>query len=244
MTTPDRPKERIFRVLHFLQWLLEAAAKRTLIEYKPRRYHNRLLRRYLGSLGGSIVNVSGWEDRDKEGGFYRDYFGAHDRYVLTNIHGDRGMPPVIPEGVESVFLDLEDPLPDELRGAFDVVFSHTVLEHVYDTDSALENLAAMSRDVVVTTVPWAQSVHYMESFSDYVRLSPFKLKRFFESRGFTVLLVDANDQAFFSVYQTMIVSRHPERHADAFRGAPMLYDIQVHPGRMGRYGAPGLTSDD
>ena len=232
----------VFRLVHFLSWLLHGLAKRTIAEHKPRRFHNAVLRRHLASLGGSIINVSGWEDRDKEGGFYRDYFGPHDRYVISNINGDRGMPPEIPEGVESVFLDLEEPLPEDLKGEFDVVVSHTVLELVFRTDVALENLAALSRDVVVTVVPWSQSVHYTDSFGDYVRLSPLKLKRFFEERGFTVLLSTANDQAFFNVYVTVIASRHPERHADAFRDAPLSYDVQIHPGRFGSYGASGLNS--
>ena len=230
-----------FRLLHFLAWILHGVAKRTISHHKPRRYHNAVLRRYLGTLGGSIINVSGWEDRDKEGGFYRDYFGPHDRYVISNIHGDRGMPPEIPEGVESVFLDLEEPLPEELAGAFDVVYSHTVLEHVFHTDTALENLATLSRDVVVTVVPWSQGVHYTDSFGDYVRLSPLKLKRFFEERGFTVLLATANDQGFFNVYVTVIVSRHPELHP-AFADAPVRFDIQLQPGPGGRYGASGRNN--
>lgn len=223
-------------------WAFSGVAKRLMSQYRPRPFHNQVLRVYLSSLGGDVVNVSGWEDSDRQGGFYRGYFGALTRYAVTNIEGDRGMPGSSPLGVDQIYLDLEQPLDERLVQAFDVAFSHTVLEHIFDIESALENIAAMSRDVVVTVVPFSQSVHYSNSYGDYLRVSPFYLKRFFEGRGFEVLLSVTNDQGFFPVYLTMIVSRKPDRHREAFRHAPLQYDTQIAPDRYGRFGRSGLDT--
>ena len=231
-----------FSILNFFQWCLGGIARRALPEFHHRAFSNRILRQHLRHLGGDIVNVSGWEDRDKEGGFYRQYYGWLNRYVITNIGGESGMPAEIPEDVESVYLDLEQPVPAELIGQFDVVFSHTVLEHVYTTQQALENLALLSRDVVVTVIPFSQGVHYTSSFSDYVRLSPFYLKRFFEERGFTVLLSTCNDQPFFPIYLVFVATLCPEKHVESFSDAPVSYEVQILPSRLGRFGESGLMS--
>jgi len=229
-------------VFNFLQWCLTAVARRFIGYEHPRPSSNKVLRTYLRHVGGEIINISGWEDSDKQGAHYRDYFGRVDRYVISNIGGQSGMPAAVPAGVESVYLDLEHTVPDELRGRFDVVFSHTVLEHIYTVHEALETMAALTRDLVVTVVPFSQCVHYTHSFSDYLRPSPFYLKRFFEERGFTVLLSTANDQPFFPVYFVFIVSRHPERHREAFKNAPVSFDIQILPARWGKFGVSGLMS--
>ena len=52
--------------------MLEAYTRR----FQPRQWSNDVLRSLVPYLREStrVVNVSGWEDRDKEGGHYRDYF--------------------------------------------------------------------------------------------------------------------------------------------------------------------------
>jgi SAM-dependent methyltransferase len=230
------------RVLSFLYWILRGLGKRTARGSAPRAFSNRVLRNYLQFLGGDIINVSGWQDSDKEGDFYRNYYGESLRYVVSNIHGEGGMPAEPSPDVESIYLDLDEPLPQELEGAFDVVFSHTVLEHVFDTQLALQNLDRLSRDTVITVVPFSETVHYTHSYGDYVRLSPLFLKRFFEERGYSVLLSVSNEQPFFPVYLVFIASRYPERHEPHFRSAPRCYEVQLTPVRWGRYGAAtGLT---
>jgi len=57
----------------------------------------------------------------------KDYFSKASTYSVTNYHPEKntGMAKE-PETV----LDLESRLPEELVKRFDVVFNHTVLEHV------------------------------------------------------------------------------------------------------------------
>jgi len=140
---------------------------------------------------GDVVNVSGWKDEDKEGGAYRDYFPSAASYTVTNFergYGFQGRP-------GEVLLDLTVPVRDELRGKFDVVFNHTTLEHIYNTDLAFENLCAMSRDVVIIVVPFLQPVHEGEdnAYSDFWRFSPAAVRKMFEERGLHPLYVSYND---------------------------------------------------
>lgn len=227
--------------LSFLHWILQGVGKRTCGESRPRPFSNRVLRQYLQFLGGDIINVSGWKDSDKEHSFYRDYYGWRHRYVVSNVYGERGMPASPSVEVESVYLDLERPLPTGLERAFDVVFSHTVLEHVFETRVALENIDRLSRDVVAIVVPFSESLHYTQSYGDYLRLSPLFLKRFFEERGYSVLLCTCNEQPFFPIYVIFIASREPEHHEVAFYSAPRSFEVRISPSRWGRYRHVGLT---
>jgi hypothetical protein len=223
------------------QWWLNGLAKRLVGDLRPRRFSNRVLSQYLRHLSGDIINVSGWRDSDKEGGRYRDYYASSRRYVISNIDGEGGMPAVLPDDAEDVFLNLDDPIDNALSRQFDVVFCHTVLEHVFNADTALRNLAALSRDVVVIVVPFSQSVHYTNSYSDYHRFSPYCLKRFFQDEGFSVLLSVANGQPFFATYVVFIASRLQERHSASFAGAPKECDVAIAPGRWGRYQRSGMA---
>jgi hypothetical protein len=229
------------RLLSFLHWVLIGFRKRVLKKENPRAFTNRILRKYLRYFSGDIINVSGWQDADKQGGYYRDYYDSRRRYVISNIDGECGMPSYVPDGVESMYVNLDYPLSPQLRLRFDVVFSHTVLEHVFNVRQALQNLADLSRDVVVTVVPFSQQVHHTTSFSDYIRLTPFFLKKFFEERGFSVLLCAVNDQPFTPIYILFIVTRYPEKYKHLFSNAPLQYDVQIYPSRGGRYGSKGLT---
>ena len=71
---------------------------------------------------GSVVNVSGWRDSDKEGGTYHaNYFRGATEYLVTNwkseAGGLQGDPP------NERFLDLEHDLPEDLAGRFEVVLA-------------------------------------------------------------------------------------------------------------------------
>jgi hypothetical protein len=220
--------------LTFSQWALNGVAKRALPDLRPRRFSNLVLRKYLAHMSGHIVNVSGWRDSDKEGGRYRHYYASTDRYVLTHVSGEGGAEAEPPSDCEALYLDLNEPLNAELVEQFDVVFCHTVLEHVFDAGTALRNLALLSRDVVAIVVPFSQSVHYTGSYSDYHRFTPFALKEFFEKSGFSILLSDHNAQPFFPVYVVCIASRTPDAHLRHFADAPVRFDPILSPGRWGR----------
>jgi len=157
-----------------------------------RRWSNRELRRIAPLLAGSVVNVSGWRDDDKEGGTYRaDYFTRATEYWVTNWKAEaRGLQGDLPN---ERFLDLEAPLPHDMLGRFDVVFNHTTLEHVFDVFKAFANLCAMSRDAVVVVVPFLQEQH--GEYGDYWRFTPWALKRMFATHALVPAFLSHNDGA-------------------------------------------------
>ena len=174
----------------------------------PRLWSNAELRKFAHLFGGRVVNVSAWNDGDKQGGKYRDYFSKADSYSLTNYDDDkRGF-----QGVEGeIFLDLTAPFPDELRGRFDVVFNHTTLEHIYEVERAFGNLCALTRDVVILVVPFVQSMH--SSYGDFWRFSPQAVARMFEDKGFHIGYLSFNSHKRASIYVFCIALRDKGRWA-------------------------------
>lgn len=173
-----------------------------------RYWSNRELRRVAPKLAGDVVNVSGWDDRDKQGGHYEQYFSAATSYHRTNYGGFRGFQGDSGE----IKLDLTEDLPEELHGRFDVVFNHTVLEHIFDVNKAFANLCRMSRDAVVIVVPFSQVQHESESYGDYWRFTPTCLRRLFEVNGMEVIYESESPHRDAAIYLLFVASRQPERH--------------------------------
>lgn len=193
-----------------------------------RRWSNRELSKFSALLGGDVVNVSGWEDDDKAGSRYRDYFPLATSYSVTNYGGFRGS-----ASGSDIALDLEKPPPEELVYAFDVVFNHTVLEHVYDVQAAVATLCALSRDLVIVVVPFVQEQHYTESFGDYWRFTPMALDRMFSEHGFTAIHSSWNHHRYAATYIFFIASRNPDNHIALMSAVPGSYArrlLRRHPG--------------
>ncbi|MGO9378061.1 MAG: hypothetical protein ACLPN1_04800 [Dissulfurispiraceae bacterium] len=185
----------------------------------PRIWSNRELDRFARLFHGDIVNVSGWQDIDKEGRHYKDYFQNADSYTITNYKAEaRGF-----QGLSNeVFLDLEADLPRELYYRFDAVFNHTTLEHIYSVHKAFRNLCDMTKDVVILVLPFMQQYH--ADYGDYWRLTPLAVKRMFEDNGFTILYQSFNTHSMSSVYTFTIASRCPEKWEGYFDWSFSLVD--------------------
>lgn len=172
-----------------------------------RAWSNEQLRRVAPLFGGRIVNVSAWKDEDKQGGRYEDYFSSADSYHITNFDGDCGF-----QGIDAeIFLDLTGDLPGELSGAFDVVYNHTTLEHIFDVMKAFDNICAMSKDVVVLVLPFAQTQHEASTWKDYWRFTPSWFREAFRRKGFEVVYLASNQDKNAAVYVFCVAARHPER---------------------------------
>ena len=172
-----------------------------------RLWSNGELRRLAPVFAGEVVNVSGWDDRDKDGGRYRDYFTAASGYAITNYGGERGLQHRSGE----YYLDLAGEVPEELRQRFDVAFNHTTLEHVFDVRAAFRNLCALTRDVAIVVVPFAQAQHETASFGDFWRFTPTCLRRLFSENGLSVIYEAENSHRNSATYLLFAGSRHPER---------------------------------
>lgn len=162
----------------------------------PRIWSNVELRKFAHLFDGSVVNVSAWRDEDKEGLRYKSYFERAREYWITNYRADaRGWQD---DAQDQVFLDLEQPLPADLEGRFDVVFNHTTLEHVFDVHAAFRNLCLMARDVVIVVVPFLQEQH--GEYGDYWRFTPLCVERLFGLNGMSLVYISFNDGPGDAVY--------------------------------------------
>jgi hypothetical protein len=176
----------------------------------PRVWSNQILRRIAPYFDGDVINVSGWNDEDKQGGRYRTYFTRARSYRITNYGGYRGRA----EDGGDVRLDLEATLASEFIGCADVVYNHTTLEHVFDIFKAAANLCAMTRDVVIVVVPAFQEEHPNESFGDYWRFMSGGVRRLFETNGLTPVFLASSPYRDTAVYHFCVASKRPERWKD------------------------------
>ncbi len=172
-----------------------------------RRWSNRELRKLAPLFTGDIVNVSAWDDRDKEGGYYKDYFTQKSGYYYTNYAGERGL-----QGQNNeYFLDLTADLPDELKHRFDVVFNHTTLEHVFEVRKAFQNLCLASKDIAIVVVPFCQKMHGKDMYEDFWRLTPTCLRYLFRENNFEVVYEAQSPYRDAAIYLLFVASRDPEK---------------------------------
>lgn len=180
-------------------------------QVRPREWSNKELARVAPMFDGAVINVSGWRDEDQRGGHYRDYFCRARSYVVSNFRGARGMEN---EPGDAVYIDLEDSLPAELAGRYQVAFNHTTLEHVFEIRRAIANICTLSSDAVILVTPFLQSVHFEEgAFGDYWRPTPMCLNRILADNGFTTMYQAANDTPWHYVYLFTVAVRDVDRSA-------------------------------
>lgn len=176
-----------------------------------RRWSNQETKRIAGFFEGEIANVSGWDDRDKEGRYYSKYFHKCTSYYLTNYPGYRGFN----NRPGEIKLDLTAELPSDLIDRFDVVFNHTTLEHIFDVRVAFANLCRMSRDVVIVIVPFSQVQHESADWGDYWRFTPTCLRTLFWENSLEVVYEAESPHRDAAVYLLFVGSKHPEKYRAA-----------------------------
>jgi hypothetical protein len=166
----------------------------------PRRFSNALLRYYAPLFRGFTINVSGWDDRDGEGGHYQDYFINCSSYAVSNAPvGHKGLGSVSNKNIEEIEIDLLKKIDSGLQKKFDVVFNHTTLEHIFAVEKAFENICQLSCDAVILVVPVMQNIHIKE-YGDYWRPTTLGIVKLFLKNGFEPLVVQVNDQPFSPIY--------------------------------------------
>lgn len=149
----------------------------------PRIWSNRELEKFAHLFSGKGVNVSGWKDVDKEGKKYRDYFSNISEYWITNYKSEaRGFQG---DQENEIFLDLEEDLDESMYSKFDVVFNHTVLEHIFDVNKAFENICKLSNDIVIVVVPFLQEQH--AEYGDYWRFTPLAVEKLFQKNNMDLI---------------------------------------------------------
>ena len=173
----------------------------------PRIWSNRELEKFAHLFSGKGVNVSGWKDVDKEGKKYRDYFSNISEYWITNYKSEaRGF-----QGNQEneIFLDLEEDLDESMHGKFDVVFNHTVLEHIFDVNKAFENICKLSNDIVIVVVPFLQEQH--AEYGDYWRFTPLAVEKLFQKNSMDMIYINYNDASDDSIYIFAIGTKNKDK---------------------------------
>jgi hypothetical protein len=218
------PKTATLRTLEWArQWITNQARLRQ-PEMNPRRWSNAELKMLCPLFSGDVVNVSGFKDEDKEGGLYRDYFPQASSYTITNYAGSGQVGDGAPG---SIYLDLQAKPEPALAQKFDVAINHTVLEHIEWIQPAFENIAHLTREALITVVPFLQDEHYAPGiYGDYWRYPPLGLKALYEQHGFTLIYLNANDTPWYPVYLTAVGVRHPEKFPD-FPKSPWGENVRV-----------------
>ena len=118
---------------------------------KARHWSNKQLKLFAHLFKGDIVNVSGWQDLDKQGATYKSYFKNCNDYWITNYKPEaRGFQGDLEN---ELYLDLGDDS-NSVDRTFDCVFNHTVLEHVFEVQTAFQKLCSLSDDIVILIVPF------------------------------------------------------------------------------------------
>lgn len=173
-----------------------------------RYWSNKELKRIASVFDGEIVNVSAWDDQDKEGRTYKQYFSRATGYYRTNFRGRRGFAGAPGE----ISLDLTAPPPQELRGRFDVVFNHTTLEHIFEVRAAFANLCTLTRDAVIVVVPFSQLQHETESYGDFWRFTPSCLRAMFAENNLAVVYEAESPERNAAIYLLFVGSRRPEKY--------------------------------
>lgn len=185
-----------------------------------RVWSNIELKKIAKHFGGDILNVSGWEDKDKQGGYYKDYFPKAKSYTVSNYTPTHSDNPIT-----EIILDLEAPLPKKLEGKYDAVLSHTNLEHIFDIFTAFANHCKLSRDIVIVIVPFIQQQHETEEFKDYWRPTPSALRELFKRNGFTTIYEAFNDEPNTVNYLFFVGSRNPKKWEKIMPKYVELYQI-------------------
>ena len=172
-----------------------------------RLWSNREMKKIAPLFTGDIVNVSAWDDRDKEGGHYKDYFSKASGYYYTNYIGIRGSQ----QQKNEYLVDLTKDLPENLVECFDVAFNHTTLEHVFDVRKAFRNFCNMTKDVAIVIVPFSQVQHETESYKDYWRFTPSCMREMFRENGLEVIYEAESKCKKAAIYLLFVASRNPEK---------------------------------
>ncbi len=191
-----------------------------------RKWSNRELRQLAPHFPGDVVNVSAWQDNDKEGGTYQEYFSAASSYHVTNLGGHRGRSGRVNEHS----LDLTSEVPADLVRRFDVAFNHTTLEHIFNVRRAFRNVCDLSKDVVIIVVPFSQVQHESVSYGDYWRFTPTCLRSLFAENGMELVYEAESDLRRSAIYLLVVASREASRWRSVL---PPLRPIEVAGRRIG-----------
>ena len=154
------------------------------------------------------INVSGNLDSDKQSGVYRDYFQA-ESYEISSYPDDKAYSN--PNAQITIDLDADtSQIGKEIWQKYDLVFSHTVLEHVKNPFQAFQNLEKLlaPNGMLITIVPFIYKFHYSgENFGDYWRYTPHSIDLLHKKSNLFTNLIEVGPDKGYEKYLISIASR-------------------------------------
>lgn len=205
------------------------------LESDARAWSNREIKRALAPLNGvsSVINVSGFDDKDKESGHYRDYFPTNTNYYLSYFPTDGVKGKSEAHCTDAFPVDLMSPLTEDMVGRFDLAFSHTVLEHVPNPFVGFQQIVKMSNDLVLTICPFRQELHFISgSFGDYFRMTPMGMRYLNEINGLKTLFESTTPSPARDIYIVSLATKQPERHSNYPHQVPDIDELNHRAGRQ------------
>jgi hypothetical protein len=173
-----------------------------------RIWSNSELKKFCKIFKGDVCNVSAWNDIDKEGSTYKEYFSNAKSYSITNYGKESARGTARENFYENeIILDLTDEIRNDLIEKFDLVFNHTTLEHIFECQIAFSNLCKLTKDIVIVVVPFLQETH--GDYGDFWRFTPQCLDKMFRKNGMETIYINSNDQGRDSIYVFAIGSKKP-----------------------------------
>jgi hypothetical protein len=171
-----------------------------------RTYSNVSLKRILPLLDvTSVLNVSGWDDGDKEGGRYSDYYPQKvTKYEVSHFENDYLRSDT---DLSKIVINLED-VNYQAVEKFELVFSHTVLEHVFDQQNSFRIMCNLAEKYVVGVVPMINVLHWEETYGDYWRFTPHGIRKLFENNEFKLVHLEIGPTSSISQYIIFVGARN------------------------------------
>jgi SAM-dependent methyltransferase len=154
---------------------------------------NRWLKARCGAVTGRVLSIGAGDDRDGEGGRYRQYFPLAEEYVTSEV---------VPRPDCDLVLDVRS-MPQIRDASFDCIYCSGVLEHVDDPFAAAAELHRILRPggTLLLGVPFRQAIHLAPT--DYWRFTEHGVRSLLQRFGFTVhetAAMDAEPPAFPAAY--------------------------------------------
>ena len=176
---------------------------------KPRIWSNKELKKFSRFFYGKSLNVSGWQDKDKEGStYYEKYFYNCKEYYISNFKKSmRGFQGNLKN---EFYLDLINTKLENKENYFDIVFNHTTLEHIFEIDLAFKNLSKLTKDILIVVVPFLQEEH--GDYGDYWRFTPQSILKLYEKNNLKLSYLSYNDNDNESIYIFAVGSKNLQTH--------------------------------
>jgi SAM-dependent methyltransferase len=168
-----------------------------------RQWSNIELKKIAKSLPEfrNAINVSGYLDEDKAGGSYKSYFNAQNYEISSYAEDDCYTNPK-----SNLFINLDadsSQLPKSCRAKYDLVFSHTVLEHVKNPFNAFKNFKILlaPNGILITVVPFIYKFHFSKgNYGDYWRFTPHGMEILHQSVNLEIKEINIGPENSFEKY--------------------------------------------